>query len=72
MGDTVLWYAWLVLFALKESHSIWRKRRGDVNAKTLTDIVTGWRDFRVRSLDIGRYGLAAGMLWLVGHFFGAW
>jgi hypothetical protein len=67
-----LWYLWLLAFGAFEAWAIIRKRRGDPNARTLTDVVQSWRDVRFGSLDVGRFLLACGLLWLVGHFFGAW
>jgi hypothetical protein len=69
---TWMWYVWLGLFAALEAWAVIRKRRGDAKARTLTDVVATWRDVRFGSLDVGRYLLACGLLWLVGHFFGVW
>lgn len=72
MNWTLAWYLWLALFAALELWAVIRKRHGDTKARTLTDVVTTWRDIRWGSLDIGRFLLACGLLWLVGHFFEVW
>jgi len=71
-SDGWLWTGWVVYFALVEARAIVRKRRGDPDARTLTDFVQMWRDFRAGSFDIGRFTLACGFVWLIGHFFGWW
>lgn len=72
MNDAIWWYLWLGAFAALETWATLRKRAGDPKARTLTDVVQTWRDIRFGSLDVGRYLLACGLLWLVGHFFGWW
>ncbi len=66
------WYGWILVFVALESWALIRKRRGDKSARTLSDVIGTWRDVRYGSLDVGRFLLACGFLWLVGHFFGFW
>jgi hypothetical protein len=62
--DGWLWIGWVVWFAIVETQAIIRKRR--------TDFIQAWRDVTWGTLDIGRFTLACGFVWLIGHFFGWW
>lgn len=68
----LLWIAWMAAFGVIEYAAVMKKRAGDPKARTLTDLLQRLIRWRVGSLDVGRFGLAAGFLWLIGHLFGWW